>query len=129
MRFSALVCIFVLVATAPAAAQIAGRHDYESVGPANPFIGDSSLGAPPLGGELRGIRDGVDRARASGAISRGEARRLNREARQIGRLAGRYGRDGLSGAESRELQARTLALRSAVARSQQSGTAGPPGSR
>ena len=87
MRFSALVCIFGLVATAPAAAQIAGRHDYESVGPANPFIGDSSLGGPPLGGELRGIRDGVDRARKWRDQPRGSAPSEPRGApdRQAGR--------------------------------------------
>ncbi|QAY75754.1 hypothetical protein [Sphingosinicella sp. BN140058] len=114
-----LAVLALLGLAMPATAQFAPRHDYEDVGPANPFIGDSSLHAPPVRRELREIRSGVDHARDSGMISRGEARRLNREARQIGRLAERYGRDGLSSAESRELQGRTVALRAAVARSQQ----------
>jgi hypothetical protein len=112
-----LVCAAALAAAAaPASAQIAGKHDYGPVAPANPFLGDSRLPGPPLGKELRDIDERIERARDSGRLSGREARRLDREARAIGRLARAYGRDGLSPSERAELEARANYLRDALSR-------------
>jgi hypothetical protein len=105
----------------PAHAQFTGRHVYEPVGTSNPFLGDSRLPGPGIGRDLHDIRQRVDRARDSGAISGREARQLDREARRIGRLADLYGRDGLSASELAELQARAAYLRDAVGRPGKSG--------
>ena len=101
---------------APASAQFVGKRDYEDVGPANPFIGDSSLPGPGIGRELRHIRDRIDDARASGVLSRREARALYRESRALAGLSRRYGRDGMSPSERRELEARAAYLRDAAGR-------------
>jgi hypothetical protein len=106
---------------APAAGQIAGRHDYGPVPVASPFLADSRLPAPPLGKELSDIDRRIESARASGALSPREARRLERETRALGRLARRYGRDGLSPAERAELEARTRYLRGEVGRPRRRG--------
>lgn len=116
MRSLALFLILVSAAAAPGGAQIVARRDYGPVGRSNPFIGDSRLPGPGIGRELADIRDRIDRARDSGAISRREARMLEREARLIGGLAWRYGRDGLSLSEHNELQARANFLRAEVNR-------------
>lgn len=110
-----LIALGVSVA-APAAAQIVGRPVYDPVPPSNPFIGDSRSPRPGVGREVRDTRSRIHQAVKSGAISRGEARRLRREARLIGRLARRYGADGLSASEEAELEARALYLRDAVNR-------------
>jgi hypothetical protein len=114
-RSAALLPLAALLA-APAAAQIAGKHEYGPVGAANPFLADSRLPGPGVGRELRDLDRRIDRARESGALDRGEARRLEREARAIGRLADRYGRDGLSASERAELEARAAYLRGAIGR-------------
>lgn len=111
-----LLFFCLLFLAAPAAAQIAGKHDYGPVPVASPFLPDSRLPAPPLGKELRDIDSRIDRARDSGRLTPGEARRLDREARAIGRLARLYGRDGLSPSERAELEARANYLRDAVNR-------------
>lgn len=115
MRFSALF-LPLLALAAPAAGQIAGKHDYGPVPAASPFLPDSRLPGPPLGKELRDIDRRIDRARNSGFLSAREARRLEREARAIGRLARRYAGDGLSPSERAEIDARTAYLRDAVSR-------------
>ena len=101
---------------APAAAQIVGRTVYEPVGAPDPFLGNGVLPAPSTREELRDIDRRIDRGRASGAISRREARQLRREARAIARLDRVYRGSGLSISERAELQARTFALRSVVNR-------------
>ena len=111
-----LVCLLAFALAAPAAAQIAGKRDYGPVPAASPFLPDSRLPGPPLGKELREIDRSIDRARDGGRLSGREARRLDREARAIGRLARLYGRDGLSPSERAELEARTAYLRGAVNR-------------
>jgi hypothetical protein len=111
-----LLCFLAFAVAAPAAAQIAARHDYGTVPLADPFLPDSRLPAPPLGKELRDIDSRINRARDRGALSGREARRLDREARAIGRLAERYGRDGLSPSERSELETRAAYLRDAVNR-------------
>jgi hypothetical protein len=105
-RLAAPFLLLALAVPTPAGAQIVGRHDYDDVPPASPFLADSRLPGPGIGRDLRDIRARVDRAYDNGALSDREARRLDREARQIGRLARLYGRDGLSPSERAELQAR-----------------------
>jgi hypothetical protein len=113
---AAAVIAFTIAAaaSAPAGAQIVGRHDYGPVGHGDPFIGDSSFGFPGLGREVRDIRGHIEDGRQSGQLSRSEARQLRREARRLGYAGRRYGRDGLSASERSELQSRALALRAAV---------------
>jgi len=110
-----ILCLLALAAE-PAAAQIAGKHDYGPVAPANPFLDDSRLPGPGLGKELRDIDRRIENAREAGRLSGREARRLDREARAIGRLARVYGRDGLSPSERAELEARAAYLRDSVNR-------------
>ena len=117
LSLAAPALIFLALAlAAPSGAQIVGRNDYGPVGTPNPFIGDSSLPGPGIGRELHHIRQRIERARESGAISRREARQLNREARLIGSLAVRYGAHGLTQSERAELQARANFLRAQVNR-------------
>jgi hypothetical protein len=112
----ALLLFVAALLAAPASAQIAGKHDYGPVAPANPFLPDSRLPGPGLGKELGDIGRRIDRARDRGALSRREARQLEREAHLLGRLADRYARDGLSPAERAELEARAAYLRGAIGR-------------
>ena len=71
--------------------------------------------------ELREAREDIERRRDNGELTRREARRLRREARLVARLAYRYGHDGLSGSERRELELRAteLSARSAAPRPRQ----------
>jgi hypothetical protein len=105
-----------LAPAAPASAQIVGRPVYEPVGIADPFLPDSSSPPPPIGRELRQIRQRINHARDAGLISRREARQMRREARAIGLLGHRYSHGGLSDSERRELQTRTEVLRESVGR-------------
>jgi hypothetical protein len=66
---------------------------------------------PVVAHDLREARRSVERRRESGELSRREARRLKREARLIARMAYRYGRNGLSDPERRELGLRASVLR------------------
>ena len=121
MRRFALIAFALTAAAAPAHAQIAGKRDYGPVPRSSPFLEDSRLPGPAIGKELRDIEGRIDNARDSGALTRGEARRLEREARAIGRLARVYGRDGLSPSERAELEARTNYLRDSVGRPRRRG--------
>jgi len=107
------VLILALAAASPAAAQIAGRHDYGDT--RMPEV--SSYGARPAGpspaAEARDIRGDIRNLRESGAISRREARTLSREARAIGRTG-----SSLSAGSARAVEAQLLALRSQVATAQ-----------
>lgn len=117
MRRSALLFLALLAAAAaPAHAQIAGKRDYGPVPASSPFLPDSRLPGPGIGREVRDLESRIESARDRGALSRGEARRLEREARAIGRLARLYGRDGLSPSERSELESRSNYLRDAVSR-------------
>jgi hypothetical protein len=111
----------VALAAAPAAAQIAGKRDYGPIPPSSPFLADSRLPGPGIGKELREIDRRIDRARDSGLLSGREARRLEREARAVGRLARVYGRDGLSPSERSELEARAAYLRDSVGKPRRGG--------
>lgn len=57
-------------------------------------------------------RDRIRDGRKSGALTRGQARALRKEARMNDALAERYARDGLSDSEQRELDMRGRALQS-----------------
>lgn len=123
MRNASLLAILaILPFAAPAAAQIAGRPVYDDVPRLNRFGPvDSSLPAPRPRNELRDVRERIDDARDAGRISRSEARAYRREARAIGALAWRYGRDGLSPSEVMALRFRAQVLDSALSRSTPSG--------
>lgn len=76
---------------------------------------------PSMGRDLRRARDFIDQGREDGGLSKKEARALRREARQIDTLAERYGRDGLSGSEQRELDMRVQVLRAQTIAQRSSG--------
>lgn len=118
MRLGLIGLAFAIGAAAPAGAQIVQPRDYGAVAPRNPFLPDGRLPGPSAGAEVRDLKDRIAAARASGDLSPREARQLEREARLIGRLAVRYGRDGLSASERREIGTRAAAVRAAVNRPQ-----------
>jgi hypothetical protein len=116
MRLIALSASILAALGAPAGAQIAGKRDYGPVPVSSPFLADSRLPGPGVGREVRDLKGRIESARESGILSRGEARRLEREAEAIGRLGRLYGRDGLSPSERSELETRADYLRDAVGR-------------
>jgi hypothetical protein len=77
-------------------------------------VGLSVADGPPVLGDVRSIRGTIDRGRDNGALSRRDARDLDRQARRIGRLAERWGEDGLSASEASTLQSQALVLRGMV---------------
>lgn len=79
---------------------------------------------PALSHDLRETRQRISRGRADGELSKREARSLRREARQISTLGERYGRDGLSDSEARELETRVQILKSQAAAQRLQGRAG-----
>jgi hypothetical protein len=109
--------LITLAAAAPAGAQIVGEHDYGHV-PRIEWLGrgDSRLPGPGVFRDLAEVCDRIDDAKESNRISEREARAYRRDARLIGGLAARYGRDGLSPAEANELEMRTRVLRARVVR-------------
>ena len=62
--------------------------------------------------DLDDALDEIDRRRENGELTRREARQLRREAAMIDNLAERYGRDGLSDSELRDLEMHAQTLRS-----------------
>ncbi|MBJ6120377.1 hypothetical protein [Sphingomonas mollis] len=69
---------------------------------------------PTINDEVADVRQRVDKARDSGALSRREARGLRRETASVGLLAGMYAENGLSDAERRELDGRMQVVRDNV---------------
>jgi len=65
--------------------------------------------------ELDRARDDIERRRNQGELSRSEAKELRREVRRIEEMSGRYGRDGFSEFERRELEVRASELRNRTA--------------
>lgn len=108
-----LLLTAVLIAAAPLSAQARFMPESRPSGDRAPGIVDtgSRPAAPPIGRDIRDARERIDRSRDNGSLSKQEARTLRREARQIDVLADRYGRDGMSDAERRELEARLQILR------------------
>jgi hypothetical protein len=74
----------------------------------------ANIPQPAIGRQLDGIDDGIRAGRASGQLSRREARGLRRENGVIGSIAERYAENGLSQSEARELQIRTEVMRDIV---------------
>ena len=103
-----------LILSGHAGAQIVGKRDYGPVPASSPFLPDSRLPGPGIGREVRDLEGRIESARDRGDLTRGEARRLEREANAIGRLARVYGRDGLSPSERAELENRAAYLRDSV---------------
>ena len=110
----ALLCLSL---AGPAYAGIAPKPNYPSVPKRDPLAGSSRLPGPSVRRDMEDVRDRIEDRRERGEISRREARRLKRESRIIERSAWRYGRDGLSESERRELEARSAYLRDAANRS------------
>lgn len=109
-----LILVSLALLAAPAGAQFAptGRPPVER--PLNPIAVDGGVTAPAPWREVSDIRRRIDSGRDAGALSKREARKYDREARRIGVLADRYGEDGLSMPERRELEVRTRVLREMV---------------
>ncbi len=74
----------------------------------------ANIPQPAIGRQLDAIDDGIRAGRASGQLSRKEARGLRRENGVIGSIAARYAENGLSQSEARELQMRTEVMRDIV---------------
>jgi uncharacterized membrane protein len=99
------VCAVMIPAAA--SAQI-----YGPPAPTNRLPGISmSASQSTVGRDTRKIRHDVREAREDGTLTKREARSLRREANQIDTLAERYGADGLSDSEARELDTRARVLR------------------
>ena len=115
LAFAVSGFVLALGLAAPAAAQIAGRHDYgdvrvpERAGHGSRLGPDGRLPGPSAAREARALRGDIRDLRESGALSRQEARRLSREARAIGRSGG-----SLSAGSERAVTAQILALRSKI---------------
>ncbi len=82
-----------------------------------PIVIDVSVipGSRVLGQDLEEARERIKQQRESGAISKREAKALRRQAGLIDALAERYGADGLSDPERRELELRADVLRAETA--------------
>ncbi len=108
----ALIAILLLLSPYAAAyAQIAPRSPSEPERIPGAIVDvNVRSGQQDAGRELRETRDRIKSGRKSGDLSKEEARALRREVDQIGTLAERYGRDGLSESERRELDMRSRAL-------------------
>lgn len=101
MRFAIVISGVLFVSQAASAESIYGPA------PSARTPGIVASGTPGTARETAAIRRDIRRGRASGTVSRREARGLRRETNQIDTLAERYGADGLSDAEARELNTRT----------------------
>ena len=106
-----LVLLPVLAMVAmPAVAQFAGKPS----GGYGPYVLRNPTNAPGWGRDLIDVYDRIDKGRDSGRLSRREARRLDRQAGHVGFLGDWYAEGGLTNAESRELETRSLVLRDQV---------------
>lgn len=121
-----LACTLLLALPSAAGAQFVA-------GPAPapmPMPGISDRGTltplPSLGDQLGEARARIKAGRSRGELTKREARALRRDAAMIETLADRYGADGLSDSERRELDMRTGVLRTLVAAQRLVGGAGRP---
>ncbi|WP_147276183.1 hypothetical protein [Sphingomonas aracearum] len=111
MRCLVLACLFVAT-TAPAQFRAPPRTTPNL--PRSPIAFDPAPARPPIGRDLGDVRDRIEDGRDNGQLSRRDARRLRRGTDRIAASADRYGSDGLSTAEARELEARASLLRDQV---------------
>ena len=103
-----MAAISALAVAAPAAAQ------YQNDGYRNG--GYQMGGAASLHGRIGQLQARLDAGVRSGAISRDEARHLDRQIRDLVRLERQFSRDGLSGRERSELQHRINEVRQQLRR-------------
>ncbi|MDE8650410.1 hypothetical protein [Novosphingobium album (ex Liu et al. 2023)] len=108
----ALTGIALTVFAVPASAQIAPRAPPGSESSPDIFDVGPHDAAIPLDRKLDDARDSIHRGRKNGELSKAEARALRKDARLTGTLADRYGQDGTSDAERRELDTRVQVLQS-----------------
>jgi len=80
-----------------------------------PDVGQLSRTGAHVYRELDRARDDIERRRDRGELSRSEAKELRREVRRIEEMSSRYGRDGFSDFERRELELRSSELRNRTA--------------
>lgn len=121
MRLVALSLSLVLIPAA-ASAQV-----YGPPAPTSHLPGISmSASQSTVGRETRKIRHDVHEAREDGTLTKREARSLRREANQIDTLSDRYGADGLSDSEARELDTRARVLRDVTNTQRINGTGRKP---
>lgn len=109
-----VLALLALALSAPAGAQIAGRHDYGDVRMSDRLGPTGRVPGPSPAREAQDIRGDIRDLRESGAITRGEARRMSREAAVLART------DSLSAPAARAVEAQLLALRCRVATAQAS---------
>jgi len=114
----AWVMLIAMLAIGPAAADAQFRAQD------GPRVARSDHGTRAPAAETARTRETIDHGRDAGQLSRKQSRRLRREADQIDTLAARYGSDGMSAAEARELDTRERVLNDQVTAQR---TAGFPG--
>ena len=114
MRLIFASALFLALPAAAAAPFVAGP-----VPVPQPMPGITDRGTLPTlpspGHQLGEARERIKAGRARGELTKREARALGRDAVMIERLADRYGADGLSSSERRELDMRTEVLRTLTA--------------
>lgn len=115
------IVLVLLLLPGVASAQLVGR----SAPPAPRTTAGYGVVVRTPGPDSHDIRERIGDGRRSGQLSRGEARQLRRETGQLDTLAARYGADGLSAAEARELQVRAEVLRDQVNTRRTAGFGGP----
>lgn len=108
MRLSLVAVFFGVCASAGHANIAQPMPSLTHVGPQN------TASAPGVEGDLSSIRRDIRHGQSDGRISRSEARNFRRQTRQISALQSRFGDNGLSAPEQRELEFRADALRSIV---------------
>ncbi len=122
MRVPAFLALCLI---APAAdAQLTSRSATAAPRPTTPPLIDSRGSGPGTRRDLGDIRDRIEHGRDDGSLSRREARALKRESRLVDTLADRFGEDGLSASEQRELDTRAHILRDQVNVRRTRGTGG-----
>lgn len=99
----------MLAVAAPASAQITDRG-WTPGRTAPPIAGNVHVDHAQSALDLRDLRQDISRGRDSGALTRRQARDFRRQAGFIGSLSRRYGRDGTTESERRELDLATRVL-------------------
>jgi len=125
MRLILVPALFLGLPAAAAAQFVAGPAP---VPQPMPGIADRGTlpSTPSLGHQLGEARERIKAGRARGELTKQEARALRRDAAMIETLADRYGADGLSESERRELDMRAEVLRTLTAAQRLHGGASPP---